>query len=67
MPNFKQFSDEVLVIPGKIKVINLGKCYQQGQRPGGGGGWLKAEADNTNNISNITQIKWKKKTTLKMS
>ena len=28
---------------------------------------LKAEADNTNSISNTTQMKWKKTTTLKMS
>ena len=36
-------------------------------RRGGGGGALEAEADNTNSISNTTQMKRKKKPTLKMS
>ena len=31
-----------------------------GEYPKGGGGGLKAEADNTNSISNTTQMKWKK-------
>ena len=31
-----------------------------GEYPKGGGRALKAEADNTNSISNTTQMKWKK-------
>ena len=33
--------------------------FYRGVSQGGGGG-LKAEADNTNSISNTTQMKWKK-------
>ena len=55
VPNFKQFLDEVFCDFWNNQ--GLGKGYQQR---------LKAEADNANSISSITQMKWKKTTTLKM-